>query len=581
MERSSHKRLLLLSMVVVLAATTIGARLYWVQIHRSEHYRILAKSQHRYVLSVPATRGSILDRNLRELAISVERDALFAHPRRVENPRRAADLLAPIIDVQRSRFLRLLENDKSFVWLRRPLTSEQTRAVRELDLPVGDNHPIGFLPQSSRLYPLDTLAVHVLGYATIDGEGIEGVEKEFDSVLRGDDTEYLVQKDARNGRLLQLIHPPDKEPQDLVLTIDAVLQYVTERELDQAMVDTRARAASAILIDAASGQILALANRPAADPNDYGRARPEQRTNRALIHVYEPGSAFKVIPLAAALEVGTIRPGDRIFCENGSLNARGRRIRDTSPHGLLTVEQVLANSSNIGMVKITRTLEPQTLYDWVARFGFGAKTGIRLPGEVRGILRPTGEWSSLTRDSIAFGQEIGVTVVQMASSLCAIANDGVLVPPRVVLGARDSDGVVRALGTPQPRRVVSARTARTVRSMLEGVVTSGTARRAAVPGYRIGGKSGTAQKAVQAGGYSESEYVASFGGFATASDPRLVCLVVLNSPRGMEHQGGQVAAPVFSRIMTDALRHLRIAPDAAPLRAGRRVMRASTEGRVR
>ena len=574
METTRRHRILMLVLAVVVLAGALSARLYQLQVQRSEGLRARAISQHERRVEVPPTRGAIVDRHGRELAVSLATESLFAHPWRVEQPKKAARLLAPILGLSKGKILELLRSDKPFVYLRRFLEPEQAEAVRQLDLPVGDNQPFGFLPSSKRYYTRDDLAVHVVGFANIDGVGVEGIEKQFDAELRGDPSVYLVLQDGRNGRLRELVGPPEKRPQEVVLTLDLLLQHVTERELDRAMRETGARSASAVLMDPTNGQILALANRPAADLNRYDKAGAAARINRAVVHQYEPGSTFKIVPMAAALELGTIRPDQRFDCERGSYRLGRRTIGDTSPNGLLSAREIMQKSSNIGMVKIARTLEPKTLRNAILRFGFGDRTGIELPGEQAGLLRPVSQWNAYSRASLAFGQEVGSTVLQMAAAFAIVANDGVRIPPRIVIGIRDHDGRLHRFAPPKARRVVSHRTARELTSMLEGVISSGTGRRAEVPGYRLAGKSGTAQKIVD-GRYSETEYVASFGGFGPVRSPRIVGLVVLDSPRSDRHQGGQVAAPVFRRIMSDALRYLRVPGDRERLAVSREPARSN------
>lgn len=561
MEAPVKRRVTLILLAVLLTSAGIGARLVWLQIFRSEELRARASRQHWRQIEVPATRGSIVDRHGRELALSLKTASLFAHPRRVEEPETAARLLAPVIGLSRGEILRRLSSDKPFVYLERFLEPDQVEAVRALDLPIGEAAPFGFLPSSKRYYPRGRLGVHVVGFANIDGEGVEGIEREYDAELSGDPTVHLVLQDGLNGQVRQkTIRRPDKLSGDVVLTLDVVLQHRVERELDRAIRETGAAAASALLLDPVTGQLIALANRPAADPNRYGSATDGQRVNRALVHQYEPGSTFKVVAMAAALEHGAVRPEQRFDCENGLYAFRGRRIRDISRHDVLTAREVLEKSSNVGMVKITERLKPADLRATIDRFGFGRRSGIGLPGESPGRLPALGEWSAQTRPSLAFGYEVGVTVLQMASALGVIANDGVRVAPRIVLGVRDPVGRLRREHPATPRRVIGARAARELTAMMEGVVRQGTGTRARLDGYRLAAKSGTARKLVD-GKYSETDYIASFGGFAPVSTPRLVGLVVIDSPRGEHYGGGQVAAPVFRRIMQSALGHLRVPRD--------------------
>jgi cell division protein FtsI (penicillin-binding protein 3) len=563
METHVRRRVTLLLLGVLALAVGIGARLTYLQVFCCHKLRGRASIQHWREIEVPATRGAVLDRQGRELALSLKTESLFAHPRRVKDPEKASRLLAPILGRRRSEILKLLRSDKTFVYLGRFLEPQQAAQVRALDLPVGETEPFGFLPSSKRYYPRGKLAVHVVGFANIDGQGVEGVEKQHDYELRGDPTIYLVLQDGLNGRVRQkTIDLPDKRPRDVVLAIDASLQHIVERELDRAMRETRAAAASGILMDPATGQILALANRPAADPNRYGRASDAQRINRAVVHQYEPGSTFKIVTMASALEHGKVRPDQLFNCEQGSYLFRGRRIRDIGRNGTLSARQVFEKSSNVGMVKIVHRIDPHDLRDTISRFGFGSRTGIELPGELTGSLYPVAKWSAQSQPSLAFGYEIGVTVLQMAQALSVVANDGVRVPTRLVLGVRDEDGRLNRLPSPESYRVIDSAAVRELTTMMEGVVQRGTGTQARLPGYRIAGKSGTARKLID-GRYSESDYVVSFGGFGPVSRPRLVGLVVVDTPRSAT-TGGVVAAPVFRRIMEDALVYVRAPADGPP-----------------
>jgi len=580
MEAAVRRRVVLFLLVVLAVAVGIGARLAYLQVNCREELRDRASFQHWREIEVAATRGSILDRRGRELALSLKTESLFAHPRRVPDKEAAARQLAPIVGLSRREILRRLQSDKTFVYLGRFLEPEQAAAVRELDLPIGETEPFGFLPSSKRYYPRERLGVHILGFANIDGQGVEGIERQYDYELRGDPTVYLILQDGLNGRVRQqTIDQPDKRPGDVVLSIDVVLQHMVERELDRAMRDTRAVAASAILMDPASGQILALANRPAANPNRYSRATDAQRINRAVVHQYEPGSTFKIVTMASALEQGKVLADQRVNCEQGTYRYRGRLIRDISRYGILSAREVFEKSSNVGMVKIVRRVDPHLLRDTIVRFGFGSRTGIELPGELTGSLSQVSKWSAQTQPSLAFGYEVGVSVLQMASAISVIANDGVRVPPRVVLGLRDADGQVRRLAPPAPRHVIESAVAREITAMMEGVVLRGSGTRTRMGGYRVAGKSGTARKLLKSG-YSDTEYIASFGGFAPVSSPRLVALVVIDTPRG-EHYGGQVAAPVFRRIMEDALSYVRAPRDegAVTLASAPRAAGAGGAGR--
>lgn len=571
-----HRVALLVAGTAVLAAA-VGVRLVQLQVFRSERLRAHARRQHEQVVEVGGQRGAILDRRGRELAASVASSSLFAHPWRVADPDRAAAALAPVLGIPRAQLLERLRSDAPFVFLKRRLDPDAATAVRSLGLPVGPGEPFGFEPEAKRVYPQGRLASHVVGWANIDQKGLEGIERTHDDRLRGDATAYLAVRDGRGGMVLQVVRRPSKQPEDVVLTLDLGLQHLVERELDGAIARTGASAASAILLDPASGHVLALANRPAADPNHLGEAPPEARRNRAITDLFEPGSTFKVVPAAAALERGTVGPGTLFDCENGDWRLAGRPIRDVHRHRrrLLSVAEILERSSNVGIVKIGRTLPRAVLRDSIVSFGFGRRTGIELPGERAGVVTPLARMSAQSPASMAMGYEVGVTALQLAAAFAAVANEGVLVPPRVVLGIRDARGRFEPAPQPEPRRVVSSRTARLLAEMLEGVVVRGTGRPASVPGYRIAGKTGTARKNVPGRGYAPDRFVASFAGFGPVGRARLAGLVVLDSPSRGEYYGGLVAAPVFGKIMGEALAYLAVPPDEDPWTARERALEAS------
>jgi cell division protein FtsI (penicillin-binding protein 3) len=565
MEPAPRNRVALLIVAVALAAVAILARLYQLQVARSDDLRAQARRQHEQRIEIEGRRGNITDRHGGFLAISMETYSLFAHPWRVQDPSAAARRLAPVLGASESRIVEKLRSDAPFVWIARRLDAATAQAVRSVGLPVGDNEPFGFKVESKRFYPQGPLAMHVIGFANIDQKGVEGIEQRYDGQLQGDSATYLAVRDGRGGMFLQLVRSPARQPDDVVLTLDVVLQHHVERELDEAMETTGAKAASAVLLDPTTGEILALANRPSIDPNEYGKAAAEQRRNRGVVDMFEPGSIFKVVVGAAALDHGVVTPSDPFHCENGVLSFAGRKIRDSHPYRLLTFREVIEHSSNIGMIKTGRRMSDAVLHDYILRFGFGRKTGIELPGEATGLVTDASRWTPSTHASVSFGHEIAVTAIQMASAVGAVANEGMLVPPRIVLGMRDADGTLHPERSGEPRRVLSSGTARTLADILEGVVEQGTGRKAQVAGYRIAGKTGTAQKVLRGGGYSASEFMASFVGFAPVRSPRIAGIVVLDSPTGSLHTGGLTAAPVFGRILSDALAYLRVPPDDDPL----------------
>ncbi len=557
MEHSRRRRMLLVALMIPALALLAGFRLYQLQVVRGDALRARAVDQHEELIDVPSTRGAIVDRNGRELAVSLAAESFFAHARRVEYPERAAELLAPLISLSRSEIVSLLTSGKKFVYLERALDPQQAAAIRELDLPIGKSHPFGFHDFSKRFYPRGQLGVHVVGFASIDGKGLEGAEKTFDETLSGDGSVYLLRQDAAGGEVSHLVRGPTREARDVVLTLDAVLQHTVERELKRALRESGARSGSALVMDPGTGQVLAMANLPTLNANRFPKSNLDERRNRAVVDQFEPGSTFKIVTMAAALENGVVRPSQRFDCENGAFKFLKNVFHDSSPHKILSVREIMQHSSNIGMIKIGQALDPAALSSTITEFGFGATTGIELPGEARGLVRPVDRWSEYSRASLMFGHEVSVTTLQMASAISVVANHGMLVPPRILLGERGADGNLEPAPGPGGRRVISAGTARHLSAMLEDTVTDGTGVNAKVAGYRVAGKTGTAQKIVD-GTYSKTDYVASFGGFAPVHDPRLTVLVVLDSPKLGRHHGNTASAPAFSRIMADALAYLRI-----------------------
>ena len=583
MPRVLRFRLILLCFCVALATAAVGARLYTLQVKHHARFTARATEQHQGEFTLQERRGALLDRHGRSLAVSLETPSLYAHPRRVENAEAAAEVLADKISMSRKDLVTQLNSNKSFVYLHRFLEPETAREVEKLGrssenqpalLPLGRGKPFGFELETKRFYPRGRVASHVIGFADWDGNGVAGAENRFNDTLQGDPKAYLVLKDARDGLLRQLVREPAKQSSDVRLTLDLSLQHLLERELDDAMRRTGAKAATSIMLDPRTGQVLAMANRPTIDRSDRGnrRVHGDARANRAIEHFFEPGSTFKIVTMALAIENGTVDLGERIYCHDGKpyRTRYGREINDVGKNGMLTPRMIIAKSSNIGIAKVNRRLDSETLRDGILAFGFGQRSGIELPAESPGALAAVKNWSAYTHDSLAFGQEIGATALQIASAMGTIANDGVRVEPRIGLGTQDAEGVVTPFEPAPSHRVVSPQTARAIRAMLEEVIEKGSGSAARLPGYRVAGKSGTAQKkATTAKGYSETDFIASFVGFAPASDPAIVVLVALDSPRGNRRQGGEIAAPVFGRILAEALQYLRVPKDSEPpLNAG-------------
>ncbi len=573
-----RNRVLIVAAIVALAAAAVAARLGDLQVLKADALREQARRQHQQVIEIDGRRGSIVDRLGREFAVSITTRSLYAHPPRLrKDADRVARLLAPYLARPESELRALLLSDAPFVWLKRRLDPQTSRAIANLEPKlIYKGGPIDFQEEPTRFYPQGALGVHVVGFADVDQKGREGIESTFDNALQGDSTKYLSVRDAKDKMILQLLRPPAKRSHDVVLSIDLVLQHVVERELDRAMRETGAKAASAVLLDPGTGQILALANRPTFDPGAPGKSPADARRNRAVADVFEPGSTFKIVSASAALERGTVTPEQRFNC--ASFTAAGKTYTDVHKYGVLSVREILEHSSNVGMVQVGRTLSRETLREAIVGFGFGRKTGVELVGERHGNITSLAKMSGTSPGAMSIGYEVGVTALQLAQAYGVLANEGVLVPTRIVLGTRDEDGHFLAEQPPEPRRVVSARTAVTMTNMLEGVVLRGTGDNAKVSGYHIAGKTGTAKKVLPGGGgYTDNEYFASFGGFGPLRDPTLVGFVVLDTPRGGFYYGGLVAAPVFSRIMADALAYLRVAPDDDPWAARRDELKAQAE----
>jgi cell division protein FtsI (penicillin-binding protein 3) len=435
------------------------------------------------------------------------------------------------------------------------LDADLAAKITALNLP-------GIHPQlePKRFYPNGSLAAHVLGYVGLDGQGLGGVEQSYNQKISGEPGQLFIEKDAK-GKAYESYEIAAKPGQTVVLTIDQSIQYLAEQALQNAVQRSRAKSGTVIVLDPRSGDILALANAPTFDPNKVAEAKPETRSNWALQNIYEPGSTFKVVAFSAAIEKKLARPEDHIDCQMGAITVAGRVIHDHHPFGSLTIAEALAKSSNVAAIKLGVRVGDETMYDYIKRFGFGSKTGIELPGETVGIVRKVERWQPSSIGSIAIGQEIGVTPVQMVAAFGALANDGVRVSPHLVREVRSGDGTVVYRAEPEQRRVISAETAIALRGMLEGVTLNGTAKKAQLDGYSAAGKTGTAQKIdPKTRTYSSTKFVGSFVGFAPVSNPQVVIIVVIDEPAGAYH-GGDVAAPIFREVAEQVLPALGVEPD--------------------
>ncbi len=553
------RRIALLVAAFALWAAAIGARLYDLQVTRNDEFVRRAERQQQRVIELDPPRGTLFDARGRELAVSVEVESAFAVPREIADVKLAAAALSRVLATDRTRLELQLARDREFVWVARKLDPPQARAVRELEL-----SGIYFLEESKRYYPLRATGAQVLGYVGTDNQGLAGLEARYDSIVAGRPGRRTVLRDAKAGMALPP-NLPSAAPvpgQDLVLTLDAAIQGIAERELAASVERLRAKSGSVVLLDPESGAVVALASYPTFDPNRFADSGPEAWRNRPVTDAFEPGSTFKMVTAAAALDLGLIRADERIDCELGGITLAGVRIADHKPFGTLAFRDVIAKSSNVGTIKTALRVSNREFYDTIRAFGFGRTSGVDLPGESPGLLLPVERWPALAKAYISFGQGISITPLQLANAFAAVANGGRLLEPYVV--ERIGSGATARRPRPEPvvrGRPVSASTIATLRSLLEGVtVEGGTGRAAAVEGYRVAGKTGTAQKAVPGRGYLADEHVASFVGYVPASRPRLVGVVVVDAPHGAYH-GGEVAAPIFAAIAREALLYLNVRPE--------------------
>jgi cell division protein FtsI (penicillin-binding protein 3) len=556
--RRAANRLLIVAGVALLWSAAVFGRLAYLQLVRHGDYLARALRQQQRTIEITPQRGVIHDRNMHPLAMSVPVKSAFAVPAEIADEPLAAHLLSGVVNVPENVLEARFQSSRSFAWVSRKLPPEKVEAVAALNL-----KGIYFQEENQRFYPKRDLAAHVLGFVDPDEKGLGGIESELDGQIRGKSEKIIVMADARqrwfDGREAQR-----ERGANVVLTLDEKIQYIAQRELSAAIEKTQALAGSVIVMNPNTGEILALANWPRFNPNAASTAPAESRMNRSVSAVYEPGSTFKLIALAAAFDQNVTRPEDIFDCEHGAVYIAGHRIRDHKPFGMLNVADILAQSSDVGAIKIALLLGAPKFYDYIRAFGFGALTGVDMPGESRGLLHRLENWSAISIGSISMGQEIGVTPIQLVTAVSAIANGGMLYRPHVVAELRRGNQVLPAegpLAPVEPRRVIRPETAATLRRLMEGVVLNGTGKLARLDGWTAAGKTGSAQKIDPATGrYSPTQLIASFTGFAPISNPAVTILVSLDSPVGL-HEGGMVAAPVFKRIAEQVLPYLDVPRD--------------------
>lgn len=551
------RRLAVLLLFTLIFSFALSMRVFWLQFVRGDELKARAQSQWTKDIPVEPKRGTIYDRNNEPLAISATVDTVVASPPDINDVKTIASLLASALNMDAEKLTQTLteakEKNKASVYVKRKITEEESEAVRKLNL-----KGIYFTKETKRFYPERNLASHVIGFAGIDSQGLDGVELIYDKYLKGTPGRIVSETDAMSRELPFGIdkYIPPEDGYNLQLTIDKVIQHIAEQELEKALIEHSAKRGTILVMDPQTGEILAMANKPDYDPNEYQKYPQKQWRNSAVSDVYEPGSTFKIITASAALEENVVRPNDNFF-DPGYVIVSGIRIGcwRHGGHGSQTFVQVVENSCNPAFVNIVTKLGKDRFMPYIKAFGFGEPTGIDLPGEAKGIFNPTGV-GPVELATISFGQGISVTPIQLITAVSAVANGGKLIQPHVAKALLDKDGNVIHEFTAKPvRQVISQETAQEMKRILESVVSNGTGGRGKIEGYKVAGKTGTAEK------YAAGKYVASFVGFVPADDPKLAALVIIDEPAGSTIYGGQIAGPIFQRVMAASLNYLGIEPE--------------------
>ncbi len=550
-------RLAILAVGLLIWTAALCLRLYQVQVAQAEGYRSQAVNQRKGFIDIPARRGDILDRNGAPLAASVSMASLYAHPEQVEDPAAAAQALAQLLPgVSAGRLEQRLKSSSPFVYLARRVAPALARQALDLEL-----EGIGMRSEPRRLYPDRELAAHLVGFVGDDGKGLSGLEYRYDEHLQGSRARIDVRVDARRRSYSMESGRTRTQGRTLMLHIDKELQYIAGQVLRETVHASGASGGSVVLMEPDSGAVLAMASYPEFNPNRFTQYDRESFRNRAISAVYEPGSTFKIFSLSSVLDQGLVTPGEEIDCRVGTLRL-GRKVYREAEHsyGILDFDGIVAKSSNVGTIKLVLRLGEEGFHDYIRRFGFGSKTGVDLPAEEAGILRPPKRWSKLSIGSLSIGQEIGATPLQIAAAMSAVANGGTLIEPRLVAKVLEPDGGQVALDAPSRRRVLSEATIRRMKQALEAVVEKGTGKEARLNGYSSAGKTGTAQKIVN-GRYSKSLYIPSYAGFAPVEDPALAAVLVIEEPRGGRYYASDVVVPAWRQIVERSLIYLKVAKD--------------------
>lgn len=555
---------------MALIFTVFSARLVQIQVGMHEEYTALAAQNHSIKRIIPARRGQILDRNGEILSASIPVRKVVIDGSHVKNPAALAALASPFLQMPEATLAKEFQTDSKYKVIMDKLPEDRALAlIKAMD--AKSLRGLYFPEDSIRTYPSGAMLSHVLGFLSRKNPtdqmlvGVEGIERTMQDFLCGEDGFRHIERD-RTGREIVIYRGQEQAPRhglNVELTIDMGLQAILENELDNAFAEIKPENAVGIIVDPKTGEILAMSNRPNFDPNQFNNAKPEAMKNRAIIDMVEPGSTFKIVVASAALNEKTVSGSTLINCENGQFAYGGRILRDTHGYGMMNPHEILVKSSNIGSAKMALMLGEEKFYEYVRRFGFGARTGVSLPGEIPGLVHPPARWDKLTITRMPMGHSVAVTPLQIAMSMSVIANGGKLMRPHIVRAVKDKDGNEITRMEPEVvQQVIPEETAKFVSDALVEVVSErGTAILAKVNGYTVAGKTGTAQKVDPKGGYTPGKYVVSFVGYMPAEDPRFVCLILIDDPKmAKSYYGGIVAAPIFSRVAEKAARYLDLTP---------------------
>lgn len=547
--------------------TIVLFRYGWLQLVQGRELSERMRYQVGQDYLVQSPRGAIVDRNGRELAVSTMTKSLFVDPNHVENPQQLAEDLAPLVGKSVAEVLDDINVGGGFSWVKRRMEQSEYEAIRALIREKGYANCLGFRDEAKRYYPNDVLAANLLGFVGTDDKGLEGIEQALDKYIKGEVTESFLYTDTQSRPILDSIFARHGYQGDrcktIQLTIDSAIQFIIEQELDRAMAENNPLSITCIAMDPQTGEILAMASRPSYNPNRFWDYDPEVWKNRAVSYIYEPGSTFKAITTGAALQENIVSP-NQIFVDPGYVMVSGKRIQNwnNASFGTVTFADVVKQSLNTGFALVGLDLGADKLIGYAKKFGFGEPTGIELPGEEAGILYNPEEMVASDVATMAIGQSVAVTPLQLITAFCAIANDGILLKPHIVKNIKNANGTTYSeMKVEEVRRSLESAPDKTLVGLLEQVVETGGGRKASVRGYRIAGKTGTAQKVNDWGtGYSEGKYIASFCGFGPVEHPQVALLVVIDEPLGSSFYGGQIAAPVAGRMLSQIFRYLRIEP---------------------